>query len=132
MKRFRARLFNKKEIETSPRLGMVPGYVCNFEIALETTSRALNVMRIEVEPEVVRLVKMRSIGSRSAANVENKPDFAKIIVRKHRRKLAISERGLPEPVNERILEKRFGQAHCFHLTSKWPIVREFGNRWRNS
>src|SRR5215472_12810984 len=117
----------KNEVVVRSSFILVCSYVGHHKPPVVLSPRMFDVLRIDLDSSVVRMLKQLGICARPAANVQHTPDLAEIVVRQQRRQLIHHEWRLPQAVHHRLFQKIVAEAHCLHRTSNFPTVCANGN-----
>jgi hypothetical protein len=115
---------HEHEVELPLEPGEAAGDVRGDEFLPEPPACVLDVARIQVDADVLRVQEVRGVGPRAACDVEHAADAAEIVVPLHRRQLGVGEPALPEPVDGRVLEEPGAQRHAGRhsaIASELPV-----------
>src|SRR5262245_38346013 len=100
------------------------------ELTAELRTRHLEIPLIDVHADVVDFAEVRSVRTRSTADVEHSSHRMIPQPSLNRSKLLRRKRGLPGRVHRRMFHQPLTRAHYRHLTSSVPTASEFGNMCR--
>src|SRR5262245_47464383 len=118
---------DEDRVESLVRRRLERRHVLNEKLAGVTLARTLDVLRVDVHPEVVGVREVTGVRAGAAPDVQDPTHAIDAAIRFHRRELLLGEWRHPPAVDDGLLEKPFHQGvHSRHRTSKIPIPTELG------
>jgi len=89
----------------------VAGCIGDEEVAMVAAAREVNVSRIDVYPQIRRMVKAGSVCTGAATYIKDAFDGREVVVFEDARELLPGERQLGEVEEERLFEEIFEESH---------------------
>jgi len=115
---------DEHEVELALELRETARDVRGYELLPELPARVLDVARVQVDADVVRVQEVSGVGPGPARDVEDAPHAPEVVEARDRRQLGVRESGLEQAVDGRMPEEAGAQRHAGRdsaITSELPV-----------